>query len=178
MLLHLLRSRAYAKGKRPEPGSLLYSPSLALRYAWADLGLFSFQKREEDGSVTTVTARRADPPLDQGGRLAAWQSDARDVPPVPLPGTKAGGIADTIRHTRAHCVQNYCAYDCRTFCFSKRDIEQAEAEEEAGEQDYQARAQAYEDIEAEAAEEDSRGTAGDQARVRSQGAGDEGSQAR
>ncbi len=34
--LGALRRRAYRKGKRPRPGSVLFSPSLDLRYAWQD----------------------------------------------------------------------------------------------------------------------------------------------
>ncbi len=34
--LGALRRRAYRKGKRPRPGTLLYSPSLDMLYAWKD----------------------------------------------------------------------------------------------------------------------------------------------
>jgi hypothetical protein len=35
-LVHRIRAAAYKRGHRPAPGSILYSPSLALIYAFAD----------------------------------------------------------------------------------------------------------------------------------------------
>lgn len=50
-ILRKLRNRAYRKGKRPEPGTILFSPSLDMEYGFRDYikeNPFVLREQEEE----------------------------------------------------------------------------------------------------------------------------------